>query len=58
MPFYFAFCIKFRSIQWQKDIIKSVTDILCVLNDCSSLITEKDHLNSRILGVYVCLCVR
>ena len=28
------------------------------LNDCSSLITEKDHLNSCILGVYVCLCVR
>ena len=29
-----------------------------VLCDCSSLITEKDHLKSRILGIYVCLCVR
>ena len=28
-----------------------------VHSDCSSLITEKDHLKSRILGVYVCLCV-
>ena len=27
-------------------------------HDCSSLITEKDHLNSYILGIYVCLCVR
>ena len=27
-------------------------------NDCSSLITEKDHLKSYILGLYVCLCVR
>ena len=25
-----------------------------VLCDCSSLITEKDHLKSCILGVYVC----
>ena len=28
------------------------------MDDCSSLITEKDHLKSRILDVCVCLCVR